>query len=247
MQNSHHTHRSPIKVITFDLDDTLWDVTPVIINAEQAVFEWLEQHAPKLTDRFNPDSFRKLKWEIYLQNKHLANQISELRTVAVEQALLQVNYSPEIAADYAKKAFKVFIDARHEVILFDTVRPMLEQLQGRYSLGVLTNGNADIGRTEISTFFDFSFSAEQLNASKPAPDHFIAAQNASGAAAKEIVHIGDNLEHDVVAAQNAGCHAIWYNPDKKDCPPETQCQNEVHCLSAIPEAIKAIEERLKNI
>ena len=33
-----------INLITFDLDDTLWDVRPALIKAEQAQNVWLQQH-----------------------------------------------------------------------------------------------------------------------------------------------------------------------------------------------------------
>ena len=37
-----------IQLITFDLDDTLWDVGPVIHSAENSLRDWLGQHAPRL-------------------------------------------------------------------------------------------------------------------------------------------------------------------------------------------------------
>src|SRR3990167_7133727 len=37
-----------IQLITFDLDDTLWDVTPVMQDAEAALRNWLAMHAPRL-------------------------------------------------------------------------------------------------------------------------------------------------------------------------------------------------------
>ncbi|MCX7079975.1 MAG: HAD family hydrolase, partial [Pseudomonas sp.] len=37
-----------IKLITFDLDDTLWDTAPVIVSAEAVLRDWLAQQAPDL-------------------------------------------------------------------------------------------------------------------------------------------------------------------------------------------------------
>ncbi len=121
---------------------------------------------------------------------------------------------------------------------------MLKQLHSHYSLGVLTNGNADISRLELGHFFDFAFTAEQLNASKPASDHFIAAQKYSGASFDQIIHIGDHIEHDIAAALEAGCHAIWFNPKHQCHPNQLTAIQEVHCLSEIPAAIKCIEQIL---
>ncbi len=36
-----------IKLITFDLDDTFWDISPVIIKAEMATRSYLESHIGK--------------------------------------------------------------------------------------------------------------------------------------------------------------------------------------------------------
>ena len=37
-----------IEVIAFDLDDTLWAVRPIIINAEKRLNGWLFQHVPHI-------------------------------------------------------------------------------------------------------------------------------------------------------------------------------------------------------
>ena len=37
-----------IELITFDLDDTLWDTAPVIVSAEAVLRDWLTDNAPKL-------------------------------------------------------------------------------------------------------------------------------------------------------------------------------------------------------
>lgn len=37
-----------IKLVTFDLDDTLWDTAPAIAGAEVTLRDWLAEHAPKL-------------------------------------------------------------------------------------------------------------------------------------------------------------------------------------------------------
>ncbi len=234
----------PIKVITFDLDDTLWDIKPVLLNAEHLVFNWLEQHAPKLTQHFSPQSLVEWRGQIYQQQPHLTHQISQLRISAMQQAMLKVGYTPEESLTMAQRAFAVFIEARHQIILFDTVVPMLEQLHGDYCLGVLTNGNADVFRLDIGRFFDFAFSAEQLNASKPAPDHFLAAQHTSGAQPQQMIHIGDHIDHDINAALKADWHAIWFNPKQQDCPEQLKTVQGVHSLADIPKAISAIEKTL---
>ena len=46
-----------IKVVTFDLDNTLWDVEPVLLRAEQAQYRWLEENRPRVTREFDAAGF----------------------------------------------------------------------------------------------------------------------------------------------------------------------------------------------
>ena len=45
-QNAASRTEVGIAVITFDLDNTLWDVEPALIRAEQAQQDWLLRHRP---------------------------------------------------------------------------------------------------------------------------------------------------------------------------------------------------------
>ncbi len=239
---------SPIKVITFDLDDTLWEIKPVLIKAEQEVYDWLNQNASKLTADFSLEDLMQQRIKLYQQQPELAHQITQLRLVAIKQAMLKAGYGETEAETVADKAFDIFIKARHEVTFFDTAQPMLEALHQHYSLGALSNGNADIFKLEMGNYFDFSFSAEQLNASKPAPDQFLAAESFSGANPQQMIHIGDNSEHDIEGAIAAGWHSIWFNPSGAPYPAKPSSPfgptRQVGCLSEIPEAIQSIESTL---
>ena len=42
-----------IKCIAFDLDDTLWECHPVILNAEQKFYNWLKSYYPKITEKYS--------------------------------------------------------------------------------------------------------------------------------------------------------------------------------------------------
>ena len=39
---------SDVRAIAFDLDNTLWDVEPVLERAEQCLAAWLQQHCPRI-------------------------------------------------------------------------------------------------------------------------------------------------------------------------------------------------------
>ena len=67
-----------IKLITFDLDDTFWDIEPVIVKAEMETRHWLEERVGVVEWGSMKDllSFRK---ELILKNPILEWDISLLR------------------------------------------------------------------------------------------------------------------------------------------------------------------------
>jgi putative hydrolase of the HAD superfamily len=229
-----------IKTITFDLDNTLWDVEPVLVNAEQTVYQWLQQHTPLVTERFSIAELRRSRMKLYQQRPELTHQITQLRITSLEEALKVVGYDAHFASQQALQAFDVFIVARHQVVFYEQAIELLSNLSQHYTLGALTNGNADVYQLEISEFFDFSFSAQQLNASKPAADQFHAALDASGAQAHELVHIGDDIECDVKGALAVGCHAIWYNPKRAPWPGAEPAPLQAYSLRDTPALIEQL-------
>lgn len=246
LRADHATRHGPasnsamIKVITFDLDDTLWPIEPVLMQAEQRQYDWLKKHAPQLALKYSLTQLTRLRLDLYHDHPHYHHQISQVRIDATAQALCQCGYAKGQAQALAQQAFDIFLHARHQVELFNEVPTVIEQLASDYRLGVLTNGNADIYRLPIGHWFDFSFSAEQLDSSKPAVAHFEAAMASAGVAAHEIVHIGDHAEHDIEGARAAGCRAVWFNPDQLPWPFSTPAPAQVHTLASLPGVIATL-------
>lgn len=200
-----------LKLITFDLDDTLWNVAPVMRQAEAKLRDWLALHAPRL----GPVPLEQL-WAIRRQllaiEPSLRHRLSTLRQRVLFNALRGAGYSDDQARAIGTEAFAVFLAARHEVELFPEVRPTLEYLASRYQLGVISNGNACVARLGLSEYFQFALSAEQLGIGKPAARPFAVALSKAQVSAQEALHIGDNLQDDVAGALAAGWQAIWFNP-----------------------------------
>jgi putative hydrolase of the HAD superfamily len=206
------------RLITFDLDDTLWDVRPVLVRAEQRVAQWMLQNCPEIPRRFAHRDLMNLRAQLLHERPALRHDVSALRREATRSALLACGYPEPRAARLADEAFAIFIEARHEIEPFDDVAQCLEQLSRDYVLGVLTNGNADVFRLAIGKYFSFAFNAETLGASKPQATHFTAALAAARTTAVHCMHIGDHHEHDVLGAQRLGITTIWFNPDQRPWP-----------------------------
>ncbi|MEP5764142.1 MAG: HAD-IA family hydrolase [Halieaceae bacterium] len=234
---------STIKVITFDLDNTLWDVEPVLLRAEQAQYHWLQENRERVTRQFDAEGLRRFRFRAYELHPELAHQISELRVQALYEAQLHCGYAEDLAMAGARQAFEAFLHVRHQVEPYERALEVLEELAQRFSLGALSNGNADVYKVDIGEYFDFAFSAEQVDASKPLPDMFHAGMQASGAASHEIIHVGDNPEHDVAGAQRLGMYTIWMNGGRQDWPGGEPADEEISSLQQLPQAIERIGRR----
>ena len=232
---------SHINVITFDLDDTLWDIYPVLITAEQHVYEWLSEHYPSLCAQYNKLELRQRNVQMAQTLPELKHRLTELRIRTLAAVLEAEGVPVNQALIMSKQAFEIFIKARHEVTLFDYTVTLLSSLSKNYRLGVLTNGNADVNRIGLGEYFDFSFASDQLNASKPQRDHFDAAENHCNSRAENMLHIGDHPRKDVQATIDYGWHSIWVNFDNTEWKGRGEPSAIVSSLEEIPAAIVAIE------
>ncbi|SQF93556.1 HAD family hydrolase [Paucimonas lemoignei] len=222
-----------IKLITFDLDDTLWHTAPAIVGAEALLRDWLTNNAPKL----GPVPVEHL-WEIRSRlveaNPTFKHRISALRRQVLFHALQDAGYPSAEAQELADQAFEVFLHGRHQVEIFPEVVPTLEILAKTFTLGVITNGNADVRRLGLADYFAFALCAEDLGIGKPDPAPFLEALKRGGVAPGAAVHIGDHPGDDIAGAQKAGMRAIWYNPAGNPWEADRLPDAEISSLMQLP-------------
>lgn len=207
-----------IRTITLDLDDTLWPVSPVIIRAEQALYRWLQERYPRITDRYSAQDLLQQRLDFVAEFPDRSHDFTFMRRTVLARVAEAVGYS----ADYVDDAMEVFMAHRNDVEIFPEVRPALEQLGQHYRLVAVTNGNASLERIGIREFFDGFVSAATAGAAKPAQKIFAAAVEAGGAEAHETLHVGDHPECDVDGANSAGLRTAWVNRRSADWPDHLQ-------------------------
>ena len=199
---------TPIKAITLDLDDTLWPVWPTIKRAEQALDDWLALHAPQTARLLaQPAARQEIRAHVNGLHPELRHNLSALRHKAIALALSQSGDDPQLAGP----AFEIFFSERNRVMLFDDALGALAFLSRRFALVALSNGNADVHRIGIGSYFRASISAQQFGVGKPDPRIFQAASQAAGVQPHEVLHVGDDAALDVLAAQACGMQAVWVN------------------------------------
>lgn len=198
-----------IRLITFDLDDTLWPVAPVIVRAEHRMRDFLDTHAPEVNRRFDRDALSELRENILAAQPELLHDISGLRHRLVEATLIKCGYAD--ASTLAAGAFAAFIDARHDIEYFENALDTLEHLSRRYTLAALSNGNASVARLGLDRYFAFHLSAENVGRRKPHPAMFERALQEAGIGADAAVHVGDHADDDIRGAQQVGMATVWVN------------------------------------
>jgi putative hydrolase of the HAD superfamily len=199
---------SNIRAMTLDLDDTLWPIRPTIERAEQQLRGWLQVHAPATAQRLADLSNRvALRAQVEQAMPHLAHDLSALRLETIRLALLSAGES----ANLAEAAFDVFFEARMQVTLFADVEDALVRLSARMPILALTNGNADVHRVGLGTYFQGSVTARDVGCAKPDQRIFQAAADALQCTSKAVLHVGDDPHMDVIGALQAGMQTVWVN------------------------------------
>lgn len=224
-----------IKAITFDLDDTLWDVWPVVERAERILHDWLGARYPRIAERFTPLELRDMSDEVAAMRPQIAHDRTRLRKDALHLAAARAGYREfDVEA-----AFSVFFIARNAVEPFPDVRPTLERLARRYALASLSNGNADLRLIGLDELFSFSLNAIGVGAAKPEPPMFELARRRLAARPEQIVHVGDDPDHDVRGAANAGFRAVWLNRGGRDWPGGPRADAEIGGLAELEAVLAA--------
>ena len=200
-----------IKLITFDLDDTFWDIKSTIVNAEINSRKWIEDRIERKIEWGTIDDFLKIRNELIKDNPALNYDLGLLRKKIISYHTQKYFRNQKDLDEFIEEAFMFFLEERHKVKFFDDVITVLEKLSSKYKLGVLTNGNADIKKLGIDHMFEFSLSSMDVKSNKPDQGHFVKAKELSQISFQNTLHVGDHPVNDVYGARELGINVMWFN------------------------------------
>ncbi|WP_295541843.1 HAD family hydrolase [uncultured Thiohalocapsa sp.] len=220
-----------VRLITIDLDDTLWPCGPVIQAAEEALHAWLAEQAPRLTARFDAQALRGHRQTLMAARPELAHDLTQVRLLSLRALLAELDYDIALA----DAAMDLFRRHRNRVQPYADVAPVLARLRERHRLVAVTNGNAEVHQTPLRDAFHRTLTAAEAGAAKPDPAIFELAMDWAGVTPAQTLHVGDDPVRDVEAARRLGIAAVWINRDNQpwpdDLPPPLLAVDNLHGLA----------------
>lgn len=138
-----------------------------------------------------------------------------------------------------------FSDLRRQPTPFPEVAELLDRLEPKYLLGIVTNGVPGFQRPKLEgsgiagRFRAVAISGE-VNIGKPDPEIFRQICGELGVAAAECVMVGDNPVRDIAGASAAGMRSVWVRRD--DRPPDDRYPASFNCTNLL-EMLPWLEEQ----
>jgi putative hydrolase of the HAD superfamily len=205
-----------ITTVFFDLDETLLDDERTALSAQAMACQWAASARPGLdADRLQSayHAANSAFWHAYDQRRETRTGEEIRRALWLEGlaacSLHDAAFAEEISLTYHAMRDKTYA-------LFPDALPCLEALNGRYTLGLVTNGASSLQRAKVNALalerhVSIVVIAGEVGASKPDAEIFEAALDEAGCAPHEAAMVGDLLDRDILGAMNAGLLPVWLN------------------------------------
>jgi putative hydrolase of the HAD superfamily len=229
----------PVKCITFDLDDTLWAINPVIARAEESFLEWMKEQLPEIAVHFTPQQLSDHRYQYFKQFPELHHDLSLLRM----NWMTHLTESHGASPDKVEEGFNIFWKERNRLDLFDQVPEVLSHVNRIFRTGAVTNGNADLEQIGIDSYFDFYLTSAEVGFCKPHPVIWESVVSHANCEPREIIHVGDDPVRDVEGAANAGMKTVWVNTFAQKWEGALRPDEEITRISELPGALARLQEQ----
>jgi len=204
-----------IKLLSFDLDNTLYDNRPVIRVAESKNKEYLSQEFKKQNIDFDFEEFLSIRNELMnlkdLGGNNYNNQLENLtylRHQVLKRFCERLNDSEQIC----QTALDLFLQYRSQVSVPNEIIRLLNSLCERFVVVSVTNGNCDPYQTSMGKYFKKHYAPNHGFRAKPHQHMLETIKQDFDVRSENILHIGDQLDTDGKAAENANCQFYQFSP-----------------------------------
>lgn len=185
-----------IRLIIFDLDDTLYPERDFVMSGLREVAKYMEQ-------RFHIDrnaALRLLLEEFYRDRKYLFDRVlKQLRLYRV---------------DYVQELVEIYRTHKPAITLYPDAAEVLPFLTRRFRLGMITDGYPFTQKQKVKAlgieeyFSKIIYTGEKPGYSKPSSKPFVDMLASFSLLPSEAVYVGDNLEKDFKGPREIGMRSI---------------------------------------
>lgn len=210
---------SQIKAILFDLDDTLLDGKTAQNNALKD-FKEIFPRLKQIDKTELEEKWRGITLKHYDTFQKGKITFEESRIRRMQDLFLIVG--DKLSKEESKERFKIYKKLYEDNwIAFSDAIEVLKSLNGKYKLGIITNGDSTqqrekIDKIGITKYFDQITISSEVGYAKPDREIFEVTCNKLNVKPEECVMIGDKFKVDVQGGINIGMKSIWINRKNED-------------------------------
>ncbi|MCD6327116.1 HAD family hydrolase [bacterium] len=235
---------SNLRVIFFDLDGTLTDYERSVDYAMTKIWEIIRDKCP-----LDLEEFLQGQWDFLaeMEEKESAGEIPRnfLKDRRIRTETFLKRLSPSLIDDFddAGKTYSRF--RREGVRLFSGTKEALSALRKRYALGVITEGNGQTQRAQLTEagiidLFEYIVISDEVGLHKPDIALPLKACEIASVSPNEAALVGDRIDWDILPANEAGMLTILSRQQRHYRINEVGCSEAAFIISDFHELLKIL-------
>jgi 2-haloacid dehalogenase len=190
------------RLVTFDCYGTLIDWETGIFSALRPI---LAAHGKTITDS-----------EILRLYSELESDAQQAEFHPYREVLQSVvrGFGKSLEFNPTESEMRSLPDSLPNWLPFPDTIAALGRLKSRYQLAIISNVDDDLFAAtarRLQIPFDYVMTAQQARAYKPSPQIFKLAQQRTGVAPGQWLHVAQSIHHDVIPARSLGISSVWVN------------------------------------
>lgn len=229
-----------IRLITFDLDETLWGGDEVVRRAETEMVNWVTEKVPTFREQYRILA-TDVRAETIAKRPRIHYDFNKIRLAVVEKILTECDLEPREACEVATAALCIFHGSRNQIPLNQDAIELLQKLHKQYLLASVSNGTSEVHRSPLKKFFELSVYARNMGTCKPDPAMFEVVLSHTKTLPQQAIHVGDHPIEDLEVAKQVGMHTIQFFTGMHDRSPHAD--HVVDKLADVVAVVQSIEAR----
>lgn len=179
-----------IKIIVFDVDDTLFPEREFVRSGFQAVGEWI-------LNKYAVPGFFEVAWKFFAQGNR-----GKIFNLALAEIGLEDDHQ------IIQELIQIYREHKPQISLFSDARWAIDYFKGHKKLGAITDGYLTTQRNKVEALhiansFDTIIYTDEYGREnwKPSPVPYLKVMELTGFQGSECVYVGDNPHKDFVTAK----------------------------------------------